>query len=83
MPHIVSITQQGQITIPKVHREELRIGKSAKAFVEQKNNQLIITPIEDFFSLKGSIKPISRPENFKKMRKAFIKYLAKNAMKNT
>lgn len=83
MPSIVSITQQGQVTIPKNYREQLNIKKNSKAVVEQKGNSLVVTPIEDFFALRGSIKPISRPENFKKMRKAFIKHLAKNAMKNT
>lgn len=82
MSNIVSITQQGQFTIPKAHRKQLNIKKKSKAVVEQKGNSLIVTPIEDFFALRGSIKPIARPENFKKMHKAFIKHLANNAMKN-
>lgn len=81
MPHIVSITQQGQVTIPKVHREGLNIRKSAKALIERNGNKLVITPIEDFFNLEGSIKPKSRPEDFKKMRKMFIDYLSKRAIK--
>lgn len=81
MPYIVSITQQGQITIPKIHRDRLNIGKNAKALIERNGNKLVITPIEDFFSLEGSIKPKSRPEDFKKMRKMFIDYLGKRALK--
>ena len=81
MPNIVSITQQGQVTIPKSYRELLNIKKNGKAVVEQKGNSLVITPIEDFFSLEGSIKPKSRPEDFKKMRKMFINYLSKRALK--
>lgn len=81
MPSIVSITQQGQVTIPKAIREHLKIGKNAKAIVVEKNNEILIKPVEDFFSLEGSIKPRSRPEDFKKMRKMFINYLAKRALK--
>ena len=83
MPQIVSITQQGQVTIPKAIRENLKIGKNAKAIVVEKNNKIVIQPIDDFFSLEGSIKPKKRPEDFKKMRKMFLDHLAKNAMKKT
>lgn len=81
MPYTVSITSQGQVTIPKAIRESLKIGKNAKAIVVEKNNEILIKPVEDFFSLEGSIKPRSRPEDFKKMRKMFINYLAKRALK--
>lgn len=81
MPSIVSITQQGQVTIPKVIRENLKIGKNAKAIVIEKDNSVVIEPIDDIFTLKGSIKPKTRPEDFKKMRKMFIDYLSKRALK--
>ena len=83
MPSIVSITQQGQVTIPKAIRESLKIGKNAKAIVVEKNSTIIVEPIDDIFTLKGSIKPKRRPEDFKKMRKAFIDYLGKRALKKT
>lgn len=83
MPHIVSITQQGQVTIPKAIRESLKIGKNAKAIVVEKDNNVIIEPIDDIFTLQGSIKPKTRPEDFKKMRKMFIDYLGKRAFKKT
>lgn len=83
MPYTVSITSQGQVTIPKAIRESLNINKNAKAIVIEKDNSVIIEPIDDIFTLKGSIKPKTRPEDFKKMRKAFIDYLSKRALKKS
>lgn len=75
MMQVVSITQQGQITIPKLIRDNLKIELVSKALVSQKGDSIVVKPIIDFFSLEGSVKPKRKPEDFKSMRKAFINHL--------
>lgn len=78
MIQIVSITDQGQITIPKIFRDIANIGIRGKAIISPKGDALIVKPISNFFSLKGAVKPKNRPENFKEMRKMFIGHLGKS-----
>jgi len=71
-----SVTQKGQVTIPIGMREFFGIKKGdSVTFIKEKDG-IKIKQKDDFFSLFGSIEPKSRPENFKKMRKNFIKYLS-------
>ncbi len=53
---ISTITSQGQITIPVQIRERfgLRPGKKVEFIVDK---TIIIKPVDDFLSLKGTIKP--------------------------
>ena len=53
MQQLVSITSQGQITIPASFRRKLGLDNYPKATVEIKNKQIIIEPIPDFLSLAG------------------------------
>lgn len=53
MQQLVSITSQGQITIPALFRRELGLDKYPKATVGIKDKQIIIEPIPDFLSLAG------------------------------
>lgn len=71
-----SVTQKGQVTIPIDMRKFLGIKTGDEVAFIQENDGIKIKQKSDFFSLYGSIKPKSRPENFKKMRKNFIKYLS-------
>ena len=52
----VTITSQGQITIPAKMRRELGLDKLRKAIVRRENTTIIIESTSDFFSLKGSVK---------------------------
>ena len=72
-----TITQKGQITIPAEIRRRLGLMPTQKVIIIQEGNEAKIKPVRDFFSLRGSIKPKSRPENFKAMRKEFVKFLSK------
>lgn len=56
MQQIVSITSQGQLTIPKSFLEDLGISTGTKAMVQKKGNTLIVSPKNDFWSLGGSLK---------------------------
>lgn len=55
MSNIVSVTAQGQISIPARLRRELNIDRK-KVEVSREENRIIIEPIIDLLSLKGSLK---------------------------
>lgn len=56
MNYIVSITSQGQISIPSNLRRELKLTKRGKVLVKHVGEKIIIEPIPDLLSLKGSLK---------------------------
>jgi AbrB family looped-hinge helix DNA binding protein len=56
MPQLVSITSQGQLTIPKDIRQELGITRSSKALIRKQDRQIIVEPQADFWALSGSLK---------------------------
>jgi len=53
MQQIVSITSQGQITIPALMRRLLSLDEYKKALVQTEENRIIIEPIPDILSLAG------------------------------
>lgn len=53
---IVSITSQGQLTVPKDFRELLGITSQTKAEIKIAGDELIVRPKKDFWSLGGSLK---------------------------
>jgi len=55
MEYIVSITSQGQISIPAKIRKELNLNKFKKAYVKSVGDKMIIEPIKDIMSLAGSL----------------------------
>lgn len=75
MLQVVSITSQGQLTIPKTFLSELGITKPAKALIQKKGNVLIVKPNADFWSLGGSLKSDIKLSNaqLKKARESFEK----------
>ena len=56
MQKIVSITSQGQVTIPKAWLREMGIKGATKAVAKKKGGKLEIEPKADFWSLAGSLK---------------------------
>lgn len=52
----VTITSQGQVTIPKKIRDEFGIKGSTKAFIEKTDKGILVKPSKDFWSLKGALK---------------------------
>lgn len=76
MVYTVSITSQGQISIPVELRRKYGLEETKKAVVYSSDDQrIIIEPVRDFFSLKGSLKT-SKKIPFKKAREEFEKYMA-------
>jgi len=55
MQQVVSITSQGQITIPATFRRLLQLDIYPKATVELQHQELIIKPIPDLLNLAGSL----------------------------
>ncbi|MGB9706737.1 MAG: AbrB/MazE/SpoVT family DNA-binding domain-containing protein [Microgenomates group bacterium] len=56
MSYLVSITSQGQISIPAEIRRELGLLEKRKALVKREGKRVIIEPAEDIFSLAGAFK---------------------------
>ncbi|MBL7159753.1 AbrB/MazE/SpoVT family DNA-binding domain-containing protein [Candidatus Microgenomates bacterium] len=53
MQQIVSITSQGQITIPALMRRLLGLDEYKKALIQTKKNKIIIEPVPDILNLAG------------------------------
>ncbi len=56
MHEIVTLTSQGQLTIPKSFRDAFGIRGSTKMSIRKKGHTIIVEPRTDFWSLKGSLK---------------------------
>lgn len=63
MQQIVSITSQGQITIPAVFRRLLGLDKYRKASVRAENKRIIVEPIPDLMSLAGFLQNKAMKKN--------------------
>lgn len=55
MKDIVSITSQGQLTIPKHIRRKFGISGAVKAAVRIKDRKIVVEPQMDFWALSGSL----------------------------
>jgi len=75
MKSIVSITRQGQITIPTEMRRRLGVEGQSQAIIELVGSKLVIEPRSDFWSLAGSLaSPVKLTDaQLKKARKQFAK----------
>ncbi len=82
MTYTVSITSQGQISIPAKIRRELGLHNGKKALVSMENKKLIVEPVKDFLELRGSLKTGIKATP-QQIREAFGEYLAQEAVKGT
>ena len=53
--YTVSITSQGQISIPASIRKQLNLHKFKKAIVTVENQKMVVEPIVNLMDLKGSL----------------------------
>lgn len=53
MQNIVSITSQGQLTIPVAIRQAFGIKGSVKALIKKEGKVIVVEPKKDFWSLEG------------------------------
>lgn len=56
MIYTVSITRQGQISIPAKLRRELGLDKTTKAVVSKQDGKIIVEPARDVLDLQGVFK---------------------------
>lgn len=57
MNYLTSLTQKGQITIPKGLRDALQVKSYDKLYLQLENNHLKLYPAPDILGLAGKIKP--------------------------
>lgn len=57
MQFVTTVTQKGQVTIPKYLREAFKIKRMSKVAILASRNQLVIQPLEDIVDLAGTLKP--------------------------
>lgn len=55
MTYVVSITSQGQISIPTKIRRQLGVVGATKAFVSEENGRVVVEPVSDILSTKGAL----------------------------
>lgn len=67
MTYTVSITSQGQISIPIDIRRALGLDKMQKALVSVENKKMIVEPVPDILSLRGSVKTNKKPLSNKEL----------------
>ncbi|OGM29457.1 hypothetical protein A2630_00475 [Candidatus Woesebacteria bacterium RIFCSPHIGHO2_01_FULL_44_10] len=77
MVYTVSITSQGQISIPVAARRFLGLKKRGRALVRIDGDQLTIKPIKDVLELEGSLKTKKKSLSAQKMRALFEANLAR------
>lgn len=56
MEQVVTITSQGQLTIPRSVRQHFNIVGSTKASLSLEGNAIIVEPKSDFWSLAGTLR---------------------------
>lgn len=73
MKKIVSITSQGQLTIPKSMLAAFGIKRAVKALVRNEGKLIIVEPKGNFWSLAGALKSKIRlsDKQLKQARKSF------------
>ena len=81
MTYTVSITSQGQISIPAALRRKLGLDKSKKALVSEKDGRILIEPVKDFLEMKGSLKTDKPPLTSTRLHELFGQFLAEKAIK--
>ena len=60
MTYLVSITSQGQISIPAALRRLLNLDEYPKAYVSVQDNKLIVEPVTDVLSSQGVFSAYAR-----------------------
>ena len=82
MTYTVSITSQGQISIPAKIQRELGLSKKKKALVSVQNGKMVVEPIKDFLGLKGSLKSSKLSLTSQQIHEAFAKHTAEEYIRD-
>lgn len=75
MEQVVSITKQGQLTIPKAMRAVFGIEGAVKAVIKKEGERLVVRPKNGFWGLAGALKSKVRLSDIQlaKARSVFAK----------
>lgn len=83
MVYTVTITSQGQISIPIALRRQLGLDRSKRATVQTgEDGTIVIKPVVDLLDLYGAIKTKKKISS-KKIREDFEMYLAKRHLRKS
>ena len=73
-----TITRKGQVTIPKTIRDSLSLTEGQRVFFVQRGQEIVLKVLRgNILELRGSVQPASRPEDFRKVREATRKDVAR------
>ena len=76
-----TITSKGQTTIPQAVREALGVTANDRIGYEFVDGRVVLRPIRgNLLTLRGSVKPKRRPENFRAIRRHVAKAVGKSAV---
>jgi bifunctional DNA-binding transcriptional regulator/antitoxin component of YhaV-PrlF toxin-antitoxin module len=80
MTYTVSITSQGQISIPIKLRREL-FSDTNKAIVSVQDGKVMLEPVKDLLSLAGSLKTTKKPLSNEELHELFALSVAETYAK--
>lgn len=69
---MVSITSQGQISLPVALRRKIGLKTGGKALVSIKDGVILVEPVRDLLTLKGSISSKKKPLSKQKLHNLFM-----------
>lgn len=81
MTYTVSITSQGQISIPAKIRKKLGFFKNKKALVTVEEGKMVIKPVKDFLEIGGTLKTNKKPLSNKQLDEFVGEYFAREHKK--
>lgn len=76
MTYTVTITSQGQMSIPVDLRRAFGLDKTRKAIVYADGDKIVVEPVKDILELRGVVKT-KKKIPFRTIRNAFEEALAK------
>lgn len=82
MTQLVTVTSQGQFTIPAEFRRKLGLTGTNIGRVVLQGNSMVFEPVPDIFSLRGSVKTDQKLD-FKQIRRNFGTYLGTRHLRKT
>lgn len=80
MVYTVSITSQGQISIPASVRRAIGLSLYDKALLTVQGNRVVIEPKKDLLKMKGFLKTNKKPLSSKELHERFAQDLAESVV---
>ncbi len=78
-----TITRKGQVTIPKDIRDSLNLTEGQRVFFVQRGQDIVLKVLRgNILELRGSVQPANRPEDFRKVREAARKDVARKTARD-